>query len=90
MSNKEYIAQRVKDVAKYIVETNDTVRGAAKVFGISKSTVYIDVTERLKEIDPLLQIKVLKVLEKNKNEKCMRGGESTRKLYEEKRKQKNI
>ena len=84
------VEERAAMLGEYIVKNKTTVRATAKVFGISKSTVYIDVTERLKEIDPLLQIKVLKVLEKNKNEKCMRGGESTRKLYEEKRKQKNI
>ena len=79
------IKERVLREAEYIVETNATVRQTAGVFHFSKSTVYKDVAERLREIDKTLYKKVKKVLEKNLHERHIRGGEATKKKY-----QKNV
>ncbi len=65
----------------YIVENNATVRATAKRFGISKSTVHKDVTETLKSINRSLYLDVKSVLEKNKEERHIRGGEATRNKY---------
>jgi putative DeoR family transcriptional regulator (stage III sporulation protein D) len=81
---QDYIRQRVLEIGNYIVESNITVRHAAKVFGVSKSTVHKDVTERLPEINEELAAKVRAVLEQNKAERHLRGGEATRKKYESK------
>ena len=78
---KDYIYQRVLEVGHYIYETKATVRQAAKVFGVSKSTIHKDITERLKKIDNNLAKKVKQVLEFNKSERHYRGGEATRKKY---------
>lgn len=69
-------------LGRYIADTGATVRQCAKEFGISKSTVHTDVTERLYNIDRALQEKVRRVLEKNKTERHLRGGEATRKKFE--------
>ncbi len=69
------------ELGEYIAETGATVRAAAKVFKISKSTVHKDVTERLMRDDPQLYGLVKKVLEKNKSERHIRGGLATRKKY---------
>ena len=69
------------DIAKYIVENNATVRQTAKKFGISKSTVHKDVTERLTKINPSLAQKARKVLDVNKSERHIRGGLATREKY---------
>lgn len=69
------------ELAHYIIDTKDTVRGAAKRFGISKSTVHKDITERLKKINLSLAIEAKKVLDENKAERHIRGGEATRKKY---------
>lgn len=69
------------DIAKYIVENNATVRQTAKKFGISKSTVHKDVTERLPQINPSLAQKARKVLDVNKSERHIRGGLATREKY---------
>ena len=76
------INDRVLEEAKYLIKTWDTVRGAAKVFGLGKSTVHKDVTERLKKIDYESYQKVKIVLEKNLAERHIRGGEATRKKYQ--------
>ncbi|MBE6879211.1 MAG: sporulation transcriptional regulator SpoIIID [Ruminococcaceae bacterium] len=68
-------------LAEYIVENNATVRSAAKVFGISKSTVHQDVTSRLEKLNPELHKKVREVLEKNKEERHIRGGLATKLKY---------
>ena len=68
-------------LGEYIIETGATVRAAAKVFGVSKSTVHKDVTERLSRDDPVLYKQVKSVLEKNKSERHIRGGLATRKKY---------
>ncbi len=82
---KDYIYQRVLEVADYIYETKATVRQAAKVFGVSKSTIHKDVTDRLEKIDTQLADKVREVLEYNKAERHFRGGEATRLKYLKKR-----
>ncbi|WP_294778284.1 sporulation transcriptional regulator SpoIIID [uncultured Eubacterium sp.] len=72
---------RCIELGKYIAENKTTVRQTAKVFGISKSTVHMDVTKRLEEISPLLADKVNAVLQDNKSQRHIRGGEATRKKY---------
>lgn len=78
---KVYIEERAIELAHYIIDTKDTVRGAAKRFGVSKSTVHKDVTERLMKINPLLAGEAKKVLDDNKAERHIRGGEATRQKY---------
>lgn len=78
---KVYIEERATMIAHYIIDSKDTVRGAAKKFGISKSTVHKDITERLKKINPYLANEAKKVLDENKAERHIRGGEATRKKY---------
>ena len=68
-------------LGEYICETGATVRAAAKVFGVSKSTVHKDVTERLSRDNPVLYKEVKSVLEKNKSERHIRGGLATRRKY---------
>ncbi|MDO4750127.1 MAG: sporulation transcriptional regulator SpoIIID [Eubacteriales bacterium] len=75
------IEERVRETAEYILENHSTVRAAAKRFGISKSTVHKDVTERLSEIDPMLCAKIRALLEQNKAERHIRGGMATRRKY---------
>ena len=76
------IEERACTLAHYIIETGDTVRGAAKKFGISKSTVHKDVSERLVHINQALAIEVRKVLDENKAERHIRGGMATKLKYE--------
>lgn len=83
---KSHIEQRVIVISKYILEKETTVRQAAKVFGISKSTVHKDITERLEEINPLLAKDVKLILEKNKSERHIRGGMATKLKYQQKKK----
>lgn len=78
---KDYIWKRVLDVATHVCQTKDTVRDTARVFGVSKSTVHKDVTERLPKISPELAKKVKSVLDSNKAERHLRGGEATRRKY---------
>ena len=80
------IEERVKKVATYIIETGSTVRQTAKVFNISKSTIHKDISERLEEINPALAIAAKKVLERNKEERHIRGGMATKLKYETKKK----
>lgn len=68
-------------IGRHIVETGDTVRAAAEKFGVSKSTVHKDVSYRLEYINPALWREVKTVLEKNKSERHLRGGEATRQKY---------
>jgi len=77
----EYIEQRVLEISNYILETRATVRQVAKTFGISKSTVHKDITERLPLINRTLAQDIRKILEKNKSERHLRGGEATRLKY---------
>ena len=78
---KEALEDRAIKLAEYITENKTTVRKAAKEFGISKSTVHKDVTQTLKSINKSLYLDVKSVLEKNKQERHLRGGEATRKKY---------
>jgi len=78
---KTYIEERAIEVANYIIEQNATVRQTAKKFGISKSTVHKDVTERLEEIDPSLAKRARIVLDVNKSERHIRGGMATKEKY---------
>lgn len=75
------VESRCIELGEYIVENKTTVRQTAKVFAISKSTVHIDVTKRLGEIAPLLAGKVNEVLQSNKSQRHIRGGEATREKY---------
>lgn len=75
------IEERACDLAEYIIENKTTVRAAAKEFGISKSTVHKDVTERLETINPPLYRQVKVILEINKAERHLRGGMATRRKY---------
>ena len=78
---KDYIEERAVEIAKYILENNATVRKTAKQFGVSKSTVHKDVTERLQQINPTLAAAARKVLDTNKSERHIRGGLATREKY---------
>lgn len=78
---RDYIRKRVLEVAHYIYETRATVRQTAKIFGVSKSTIHKDVTERLFLLDQNFCQRVKEVLEFNKAERHLRGGEATRKKY---------
>lgn len=78
---KTNIEERACDLALYIIETKATVRSAAKKFGISKSTVHKDLSERLEAINRPLYLQVKKVLEQNKAERHIRGGLATRMKY---------
>lgn len=82
--------ERAVRLAQYIIEKDATVRQAAKDFAISKSTVHKDVTQRLKQISPKLYEQVKKVLEKNKQERHIRGGLATKEKYEHIRQEKNL
>lgn len=75
------IEERAINLAQYIIDSKDTVRGAAKKFGISKSTVHKDVSERLLKINPTLAFEVRKVLDENKAERHIRGGMATKRKY---------
>ncbi|MGI5935289.1 MAG: sporulation transcriptional regulator SpoIIID [Oscillospiraceae bacterium] len=75
------IEERACELAEYIIENKATVRAAAKQFGISKSTVHKDISERLEHINRSLHLQVKEILEKNKAERHIRGGIATRKKY---------
>ena len=78
---KEYIEERAIQIANYIVESNATVRQTAKTFGVSKSTVHKDVTDRLMQINPALAKQARQVLDVNKSERHIRGGLATKEKY---------
>lgn len=73
--------ERAVSAGEYIIEKGATVRSAAKEFGVSKSTVHKDVSERLRRINPDLFREVREVLEKNKRERHIRGGIATKEKY---------
>ena len=72
---------RCEAVGRYIADTGDTVRGAAKVFGISKSTVHKDITKILRQENHSLYCQVAEILKINKQERHIRGGIATRDKY---------
>ncbi len=78
---KEHLEKRAQDLAVYIIETGATVRTAARHFGISKSTVHKDLTQRLAQYDRPLYLQVRKVLDVNKQERHIRGGMATKRKY---------
>jgi len=78
---REFTECRATRLGEYIVENKSTVRATAKEFGISKSTVHKDVTERLRRENPQLYKEVKCVLEKNKEERHIRGGLATKRKY---------
>ena len=78
---KMYIEERAISLAHYIIDSKDTVRGAAKKFGVSKSTVHKDVSERLLKINPILASEVRAILNENKAERHIRGGLATKMKY---------
>ena len=78
---KGFVDQRAIKLAEYIIENKSTVREAAKKFGISKSTVHIDVSQRLKRINPSLYIEARKILDINKAERHIRGGMATKQKF---------
>ncbi|HIR92591.1 MAG TPA: sporulation transcriptional regulator SpoIIID [Candidatus Egerieimonas intestinavium] len=78
---KDYIEERAVEIGNYIIDAKATVRQTAKRFGISKSTVHKDVTERLQRINPSLAQEARKVLDVNKQERHIRGGLATREKY---------
>lgn len=79
---KDYIEERARALACYIIENKTTVRDAAKKFAMSKSSVHKDVTYRLQRISPVLYEETKKVLEHNKEERHIRGGMATKRKYE--------
>lgn len=82
---KEYIEERAVEIANYIIDHNATVRQTAKKFGISKSTVHKDVTDRLEDINPSLAAQARVVLNINKAERHIRGGLATKEKYQHQR-----
>jgi len=78
---KEYIEERVLSIAEYIIDTKKTVRNAAKKFNVSKSTVHKDMSERLPELCKDSAEKVREVMENNKAERHIRGGNATKIKY---------
>ncbi len=78
---KDYIEDRVLEVAKYIIESKATIRRTAKVFGVSKSTIHKDMTERLPKINPQIANEAKTILDLNKSERHIRGGRATKMKY---------
>ena len=78
---KDYIEERAVEIAYYIIENQATVRQTAKKFGVSKSTIHKDVTERLLQINTGLANQARKILDQNKSERHIRGGMATREKY---------
>lgn len=78
---RQSVEDRAAMLGEYIIENNATVRGAAQKFGISKSTVHKDVSQRLRTLNPSLYRQVRTVLDTNKSERHIRGGLATRKKY---------
>ncbi len=78
---KTFAEERSVQLGEYIVEHKATVRAAAKIFGVSKSTVHMDVTDRLKNVDSALFSQVREVLDQNKAQRHIRGGLATKEKY---------
>ena len=79
------VRSRVLKEAKVFLENNTTVRGVSKILGISKSTIHKDFIERLEFIDKELYLRVIDLLKYNKDVRHIRGGQATKKLYEERK-----
>ena len=78
---KGVVEERAAMLGEYIIESKATVRSAAKKFGISKSTVHKDVSQRLKSVNPVLYKEVREILDTNKNQRHIRGGIATKNKY---------
>ncbi|GAA0116856.1 MULTISPECIES: sporulation transcriptional regulator SpoIIID [Clostridium] len=78
---KDYIEERVLQVARYIIESQETIRKTATVFGVSKSTIHKDMTERLPKINAQIAEEAKNVLDLNKAERHIRGGKATQMKY---------
>lgn len=78
---KGIVEERAAMLGEYIIESKATVRSAAKKFGISKSTVHKDVSQRLKSVNPSLYKEVRQILDNNKNQRHIRGGIATKNKY---------
>lgn len=78
---KVHIEERTIQLAQYIIDKKATVRDAAKHFGISKSTVHKDITQRLTTLNKSLAAEARKILDENKSERHIRGGFATRQKY---------
>lgn len=87
---RDYIEERAEEIGQYIVESGATVRQTAKKFGVSKSTVHKDVTERLVKINPFLAARIRVVLDVNKAERHIRGGMATKEKYLHEREEQEL
>lgn len=86
---KGIVEERAVELGEYIIESKTTVRKAAKKFGVSKSTVHKDVSQRLKKLNPTLYLEVRQILDTNKNERHIRGGLATKNKYLLRKSQQN-
>lgn len=82
---KGIVEERAAMLGEYIIESKATVRSTAKKFGVSKSTVHKDVSQRLKVLNPALYRQVREILDTNKSERHIRGGLATKKKYLQKK-----
>lgn len=87
---RDYIEERAEEIGQYIVKSGATVRQTAKKFGVSKSTVHKDVTERLVKINPFLAARIRVVLDVNKAERHIRGGMATKEKYLHEREEQEV
>ena len=78
---KDYIEERVLGVAKYIIDSKSTIRKTAMAFGVSKSTIHKDMTERLPKINPIIAKEAKHILDLNKAERHIIGGKATKMKY---------
>ena len=82
---RDDLEARARELAVYLIERRTTIRDAAKHFSVSKSTVHKDLSERLREIDRSLYVQVKEILEQNKAERHLRGGDATKRKYQKQR-----
>ena len=82
---RDDLERRARELAVYLIERRTTIRDAAKHFSVSKSTVHKDLSERLKEIDRSLYVQVKEILEQNKAERHLRGGDAKKRKYQKQR-----
>lgn len=82
---RDDLETRARELAVYLIERRTTIRDAAQHFSVSKSTVHKDLSERLREIDRSLYVQVKEILEQNKAERHLRGGDATKRKYQKQR-----
>ena len=82
---RDDLERRARELAVYLIERRTTIRDEAKHFSVSKSTVHKDLSERLREIDRSLYVQVKEILEQNKAERHLRGGDATKRKYQKQR-----